>query len=100
MPGLFDRSRTYAERWRIYVRDSFLGDQLDFARFLASLFLKLASPPEPLPGFVFIAGADGEFVLGVLESPPMCCCDLSPNILLSAFNFPRSAGVSFMFWRF
>lgn len=63
--------------------------------------LKTLSPPDsPLRFAVFIAGTDGELVLGLLASAATCWDDLSANILLALFRRPRSAGVSALAFRF
>jgi hypothetical protein len=63
--------------------------------------LKTFSPPDsPLRFAVFIAGTDGELVLGLLASAATCWDDLSANILLALLRRPRSAGVSALALRF
>jgi hypothetical protein len=61
---------------------------------LANRRLNPPAPPPLLVGFWFIAGVDGELVLGLVASLAMCCCDASANIALLALRLPRSAGVS------
>jgi hypothetical protein len=55
--------------------------------------LNCVSPPEEPFAFTFIAGTDGEFVLGFVESDPTCCVEASENILLTFFDLSRTAGV-------
>jgi hypothetical protein len=43
--------------------------------------------------YCFIPGVEGELVLGVTASPPVCCSDASLNILFPRFMRPRTAGV-------
>ena len=51
-------------------------------------------------GYFLMPGVDGEFVLGLLESVPVCCRDASENILLFRCRRPRNAGVSSFACRF
>ncbi len=70
------------------------------ARFFANRRLNTFSPPVSPLTAVFIAGVEGELVLGVIGSLPICCADASPNILFALLVFPRTEGVSCSSFRF